>query len=254
MKLYKTDFRRNLIFYALLLLMPLSTAHSAVPLTTDSRIKTFVYNENEVFHITVHYGYQSNIEFAKGEEIETLSIGNSYSWKITPVGRRLFLKALEGAARTNMTIITNKHTYQIELESKDPNDALDEELVYVVRFFYPEDSFDRPPVKISSQIFVPQEFKTKQNYNFNYSLSGPDSIAPMKVFDDNKYTYLKFSNNNAIIPQIFVINSNKSEARTSYSRQGEYIVIKKLVNKLALRLNKDVVYVFNEQNQINGAF
>jgi len=33
------------------------------PITTDSRIKTLVFSPNEVFTITTHYGYQSNIEF-----------------------------------------------------------------------------------------------------------------------------------------------------------------------------------------------
>ena len=41
----------------------LHTAHAAQPITTDSRIKTLVFNANEVFNITTHYGYQSNIEF-----------------------------------------------------------------------------------------------------------------------------------------------------------------------------------------------
>ncbi|MDJ1407606.1 MAG: hypothetical protein MRQ13_04430 [Candidatus Midichloria sp.] len=43
------------------------------PIATDSRIRTFVYSQNEVFGIVVHYGYQTNIEFADGEEIQTIS-------------------------------------------------------------------------------------------------------------------------------------------------------------------------------------
>lgn len=232
-----------------------SVASGKTPITTDSRIKTFVYNENEVFHVTLQYGYQSSIEFAKGEEVETISIGNSYSWKITPIDRRLFIKALEGAVHTNMTVITNRRTYQFELESKYPDGNLDEELVYVVRFFYPLESLDKPLPKVSSLNIdmsrynpdpVMEPSVKKESYNFNYSLTGPDSIAPLKVFDDGQQTFMQFSNNNAVVPKIFSVEENGNENRVKYTRQGEYIVVKKIVNKMALRMNQDVVFVYNE--------
>jgi type IV secretion system protein VirB9 len=113
-------------------------SYAETPITTDNRIKTYVYNENEVFTLLIHYGYQSSIEFAMNEQIETISIGDSYAWKINPVGRRLFIKPLEENVHTNMTIITNKRTYQFDIMSKLPEENFDKELVYVVRFFYPE--------------------------------------------------------------------------------------------------------------------
>lgn len=244
-------------FYKILIIcvstLFMQTAQAAIPITTDSRIKTLVFNENEVFHLTLHYGFQSNIEFAENEEVETISVGNSYSWKISPVGRRLFLKPLEGAAKTNMTVITNKRTYQFEIESKDPNDSMDEDLVYVVRFFYPSESFDKPLPKIDTEKFIPESIKKEDNFNFGYSLTGPDSIAPVKVFDDGKHTFLKFPNNNASIPHIFIVN-NKQETRATYSRVGEYIVIKTIIDELALRLGNDVVRVFNDSRRgmVNG--
>lgn len=107
------------------------------PITTDSRIKTFIYNENEIFKVLIHTGFQSSIEFANGEEVETISIGEAYAWKLTPIGRRLFIKPLENNIHTNVTVITNRRTYQFEIRSKSPEDEVDEELCYVVRFYYP---------------------------------------------------------------------------------------------------------------------
>ena len=109
------------------------------PITIDNRIKTYVYNENEVYRLVLHYGYQSNIEFSQGEKISTISVGDSFAWKITPVGRRLFIKPLQDNIHTNMTILTNKYTYQFDLLSKTPDKNLDKELVYVLRFFYPSE-------------------------------------------------------------------------------------------------------------------
>lgn len=124
------------------LLCGMSAAHGEAPVTTDSRIKIFVYNENEVYHLTIHHGYQSSIEFGPSEEVETISLGDTYAWKITPVGRRLFIKPLEANVRTNMTIITSKRTYQFDVVCKVPDGKLDEELVYVARFYYPDKPLD----------------------------------------------------------------------------------------------------------------
>ena len=107
------------------------------PITTDRRIQTYVYSENEIFKLVIHYGYQTSIEFAQGEQVKTISMGDNFSWKITPSGRRLFVKPLQENIHTNMTIITNKRTYQFDLFAKAATDLDDNELVYVLRFFYP---------------------------------------------------------------------------------------------------------------------
>jgi len=113
--------------------------HAEEPITTDNRIKTYIFSENEIYRLLVHYGYQTSIEFGEGEKISTISVGDSYAWKISPVGRRLFIKPLQDNMHTNMTIITNRYTYQFDLMSKTPDSKVDNELVYVLRFFYPKE-------------------------------------------------------------------------------------------------------------------
>jgi hypothetical protein len=109
---------RTLPLIALVASMMLaSLASAAQPITTDSRIKTLVFNPNEVFTITTHYGYQSNIEFGPKEVIDTISVGDRIGWQITPAGRRLFIRAQEENAHTNMTVITNLRAYQFDLRS-----------------------------------------------------------------------------------------------------------------------------------------
>ena len=109
-----------------------------VPITTDSRIRTLVYNPNEVYELKFYYGYQSFIEFSEDEEIEMISIGEAFAWRLTPAGKRLFVRPLEIAGHTNMTIISNKRTYHFDIRSGEYDGRADEELVYTVRFFYPQ--------------------------------------------------------------------------------------------------------------------
>lgn len=110
---------------------------TGTPVPTDSRIKTFVYNANDVFRVLTHYGYQMNIEFSDDEEIDTVSVGDRSGWQITPTENRIFVRAMEDKAHTNMTVITDKRTYQFDLYSAQPGQQGWDELVYVVRFFYP---------------------------------------------------------------------------------------------------------------------
>ncbi|MCI5049713.1 MAG: TrbG/VirB9 family P-type conjugative transfer protein [Rickettsiales bacterium] len=131
-------------------------AQTGTPIVTDSRIKTFVYNESDVYSVLTHYGYQSNVEFGKHEEVMTVSVGDRIAWQIVPAGRRLFIKALEENAHTNMTVVTNKRAYQFDLRASGrvplhPS----EELVYVVRFFYPDEQPIMPSPPIYSDVPAP---------------------------------------------------------------------------------------------------
>lgn len=112
-------------------------------LTKDSRIKEYIYNPNDVYLLQLNYGYQSQIEFQKNEVIKTISIGDTYSWKVTPLGNILFINPMEKNMRTNMTIITSKRTYQFDLISKEFNKDNINDLVYVIRFYYPKKKSNR---------------------------------------------------------------------------------------------------------------
>jgi type IV secretion system protein VirB9 len=137
-----TEVRRILMSVFMVFLCANAVAFEEdLPITKDSRIKTYVYNPSEVYMLVLHHGYQSHIEFAQGESIETISLGDSYAWKISPLGHRLFIRPLESNIRTNMTIITNKRAYQFDLISKELELGNEYELVYQIKFFYPKKRF-----------------------------------------------------------------------------------------------------------------
>jgi type IV secretion system protein VirB9 len=103
----------------------------------DNRIKTYIYSPNDVYMLVLHYGFQTHIEFAEKEEVETISIGDAYAWKISPIGNRLFIRPVEKNIYTNMTIITNKRSYQFDLVAKEFEEGDEKDLVYIVKFYYP---------------------------------------------------------------------------------------------------------------------
>lgn len=279
----KNKFRILNIFNIIILLTVISSPLFAqTPITTDSRIRTLVYNPNEVYELKFFYNYQSFIEFSGDEEIEMISIGEAFAWRLTPAGKRLFIRPLEIAAHTNMTIITNKRTYHFDIRSDEYSGKADEDLVYTIRFFYPQIG---QPLPIPPQLAVPNIAPRISNQpipklrieeivrtptpqarvdeplpsiiernpegaelNFDYRVAGKsDDIMPLKVYDDGAETHLQFANDNLVIPTISMVDSSGSEIPLTYVVRDRYVVIPTISRQFTLRLSDGLLCIFNNK-------
>ncbi len=231
-------------------------AEVPVPVATDSRIKTFVYSENDVFNLVAHYGYQSNIEFPANETIETISIGNKVGWQVVTAGRRLFIRPTLASARTNMTIITSKRAYQFDITAVPAVYSPEEELAYVVRFYYPDDKKNRvQPAPYSDDPFrqdsAPAPIPviapaSAGGDNYNYTYTGDENIAPQKVYDDGRSTYFRLSPAVAS-PSFAVVSADKGETPASAYQKGEYWVVDGVASQFVVRQDGASVNVYNEK-------
>ncbi|MDD9331201.1 MAG: P-type conjugative transfer protein VirB9 [Wolbachia sp.] len=246
------------------------------PISVDSRIKTFVYNPNEVFTVVFSQGYYSYIEFAEGEKIKNIAVGDVSSWKVNPYDNKLYIMPFEVSSRTNMIITTTKkRDYIFDLISRPNYDkqqklsdtdtekvnhdySADKDISYIVRFYYPktEDEFDidgRDLDQISLPIQMPyieeeperviRENDTK--YNYTYIDKGSDEdIIPIELFDDGYLTYLKFKDNNKI-PQILIEKEDKTRLPCKRLLFDGYVMIKGVHNKLFVRYKGDEVEIIN---------
>ncbi len=254
-----------------------ASAQVSSPTTTDSRIRTLVYNPNEVYELKFYYGYQSFIEFAEDEEIEMISIGEAFAWRLTPAGKRLFIRPLEIAGHTNMTIISNKRTYHFDIRSGEYDGKADEELVYTIRFFYPQlgQPLPIPPVLTipnPAPAPAPKVEKTiiktpfpganigdrlsnliarnpeNGDLNFDFSLAGKsDNILPLKIYDDGKDTFFQFPNDNLIIPTISLVDNRGNEQSLTYIIRDNFVVVPAVGKQFTLRLAEGLLCVYNNK-------
>ncbi len=263
-----------------------SLVFAQTPITTDSRIRTLVYNPNEVYELKFYYNYQSFIEFANDEEIEMISVGEAFSWRLTPAGKRLFVRPLEIAAHTNMTIITNKRIYHFDIRSDEFTGKADEDLVYTVRFFYPQIG---QPLPIPPQLAVPNVASKPRQLqepiaplpelsgiiktpipkarvdqklpgiiernpedavlNFDYRFSGEsDNIMPLKVYDDGNETHFQFANDNLVIPTISAVDPYGIETPVNYTIRDRYVVVPIVARQFTLRLADSMLCIYNAKN------
>lgn len=222
----------------------------ARPVATDERIRTVRYGENEVYSFTGHYRFQSSIVFDEGEEIQTVSLGDSLAWQINPTGNRIFLKPIDQLATTNMTVITDKRTYYFELHAEETDDIRADSMVFVMRFIYPD--ADLATINIAGFDDMPDIFNEPELYNFNYSLRGSDRIAPLRIFDDGEFTYFEFQETNAEVPAFFLVDSLGNEELINYRTRGEYIIVERVHSVFTLRSGPEIICIYNESMPHRG--
>lgn len=249
----------------------ISSAKANIPMPTDTRIKTFVYNPNEIFQVKLLVGYQSIIELQQNEDVELITFGDSGPFS-TPriIGRRIFLKVNEPGIKTNMTIITDKRTYLLEIMSNEDDGDTDDRITYILRFFYPDISVDTPPsqakiaqIKLNSSVFAQanngDSLKEKSAFasvgktNTEYSYSGKNkNLIPLVIFDNGKRTYFKFNNLNKnnlpIISYLELTDDKKSFRETPLiiRQSSDYLYVDSVEKQFTIRQGQDVVCIFNE--------
>ena len=249
MKKFENNMIKIIINLALFFLIIFNANAYQTPryLGVERKFRSFVYNPNDIYRYTGHYTYQGFIEFGEGEEIKTISMGNSSAWLFETLSNRLFLKPVADNADTNMTVITSNKIYHFDLTAKEAKGIDDEDLVFVVKFIYPDEK-DKNILKFAKvpKTDVP-DLRDPSIYNFNYDYTGEPTIAPIKVFDDGKFTYFEFSDKNAEIPAIFNVDSAGFESIVNFRVAGNYIIVERVSSQFTLRSGNDIVCVYNNR-------
>lgn len=246
----------RIVVVLFLIVMPILVVASAIPrpIGGENRIKIINYTPNTVFKFVGHYEFQSIIEFAQDEEIETISMGTPTPWLIVPAGNRIFLKPVEDNATTNMTVITNKRMYFFEMHAEEATSVNDDNLNFVVKFVYP-DQFSGINNSSSTTAGISQissvtgpDMSHPEKYNFKYSIStGEEGVTePLLIFDDGEFTYMKFPDLNAELPAVFLVDSENKESLINFRIDNNYLVIERVADRFTLRHGNEVVCVFNE--------
>lgn len=210
----------------------------------DSRFKTFSFTPNTAYKILAIYDNPSYIEFDANESITTIVNPKKTAWQLVSSGNRLFIKPEESDADTSITVMTNKRIYFFEMYAIEPRGNFDPDYTFVFKFKYPSDE-EVKTIRTYAKSILPDVDQNPSNYNFNYTITGEDSLYPIKIFDDGRFTYFEFSRRTAM-PAIFAVDSSGFESIVNFKIAGEYLVVEEVANKFTLRNGADIVCVFNE--------
>jgi len=213
------------------------------PGSGDPRIYVVDYDPAQVVELRATMGYQTFVEFASDEHIENVAVGDASGWQNTPnrAANLLFVKPMSEVPTTNMTVVTNYRRYSFELSTRPHAPAGDKNIVYTLRFQYPEMAVARVMAKPTA----PEQPPLPKVVNAAYSYDGSPRIVPSRVFDDGKATYFEFHDGDSY-PAIFLMDGDKGEVVVNTYMRSGYIVADQVSRGFVLRQGKDVTRVFND--------
>ncbi|GGI82566.1 P-type conjugative transfer protein VirB9 [Legionella impletisoli] len=211
---------------------------------TDKRIKQVKFEENNVVPIHGKTFTTTQIEFAKNERILDVEGGDTTAWMVTvhpELPNMLFVKPTALNSNTNMTVITNQHTYYFQMSSNKSLEFNPLQQTYALKFTYPAPKVNQSTAS-SQKNRVPKEPKA---INISYRFSGSSQLVPLHVFDDGQFTYFELSPNSPV-PAIFAVDDKSGrEATVNTRRQGKYLIVQRIAPQFTLRQGGLVTSVFN---------
>src|SRR6266700_228194 len=104
--------RAGLAIFALLCVR--AALAETVPLRgiADSRIRTAIYDGNEVYRIHGYVGYEIDLQFEAGEYFVGIGTGDIEGVSFVSQDNHLFIKPKARKVSTNLTVVTTRRPYQ----------------------------------------------------------------------------------------------------------------------------------------------
>jgi len=248
------------IFSLFLLLPALALAEIIPPQGQfDPRVRIVDYNPLNVVKLTTFYGVSTHVQFANGETIHDVAVGDDQAWNVVPRGGHLFIKPQAERADTNVTVITDKRTYHFALvvqprALQDATAWADPNLIFSLVFRYPEEDAAKALAAARKAALENDrgDIKnrltdaTRQSQNFDYWVAGSEEISPTAARDDGRFIYLTFTNNRDM-PAVYSVDEHGNEALINTTViDGNTIVVQRLVRHLMLRKGRAVASVLNK--------
>lgn len=232
--------------------LPVALAFALLPspaLADDPRLVERLYDPSEVVRIEGKTKVQTSIAFAENEHIENVAIGDSQAWQVTPNKRAnvLFIKPLTTTARTNLTVITDRHNYYFDLVASPHAEPL-----YVLRFTYPEEPEPEQPLLAGGPNAVEQAAATDPYavvdpaaLNFEWAASGDRDLLPVRTYDDGDATFLTWPGGRSV-PAILIKDHEGTEGPVNFAVRGDTIVVDGVPREIVLRSGRDMARLVNE--------
>ena len=217
--------------------------------TVDPRVRVVAYSPDDVIRLHGYVGYQIHLQWAEGEEFVSLGSGDVGGFDIGTEKNHLFIKPRAERVGTNLTVLTNRRAYQFDYSaSRAPrNAAALRDMIYSVRFTYPEDDARRAAAAAERQRAEAQlaQAAAARPRNDDYWFCGSATLRPLAAFDDGVQTRLRFASR-AEFPAIFVRNDDRSESLVNFNVEADEVVIHRVARSFVLRRGELVGCVVNQ--------
>jgi len=262
---------------------------SAASHAPDPRLQERTYDPQTVITVPVRRGIVTLIALDADESITEVAAGlggdcskPESAWCIAaqPGGRTLFVKAKSAAsAPNNLAVITDRRTHMFNFVVQADGDAQPAVFRLTIKApLTPLKALPRlraaeepatesrpllampllapvPPLPSPAELVAARLHAKAEVRNTNYSIAegpGSEDIVPSLVFDDGRFTYLRFPGNREV-PAVFHVQGDGSEAMVNARMEDELLVVDRVSRRLTLRAGAAVVGVWNEAFDLDGS-
>ena len=261
--------------------MPLMLASAAQPSDeSDPRLREVMYDANAVVTVPVKRGMVTLVEFDPGEVIAEVAVGQGgdcskpdAAWCVAaqPGGRHLYVKAKSAAnAPNNLAVVTDRRSHALRFVVLPDGDR--QPPVYRLAIRSPKPAAAPPslaerelaalanlppiPPQPTAQQLVAERLAAKPEVlNTQYTLAegaGSADIVPTMVYDDGRFTYLRFPGNREV-PAVFHVLGDGSETLVNARMEDDALVVDRVSRRLMLRAGSAVVGIWNEAFDLEGS-
>lgn len=238
----------------------------------DARLREIQFDAGAVVTVPVKRGVVTHVVLPGDESITEMGSGMGADcakpeavWCIAaqPGGRNIFVKPKSlAAAPNNLAVVTDRRTHSFRFVVLPEGDKRQPVYRLIVRAPAPRAvaslpplSMPRPPKGPSTEEIVASRLQSApQVINTEYSIAegtGSEDILPSLVFDDGRFTYLRFAGNREV-PAVFHVLGDGSEALVNTHMEGDLLVVDRVSRRLTLRAGEAVVSLWNESFDLEG--
>lgn len=216
-----------------------------------NRLSLVRYDPNLVVKVWGRFGYTTSIELEEHEKVTSVAIGVPGAWEVTPLTNRLVLKPKTWLASTNLTVATDRRTYYFELAQAGRRNV--DDVRHGIRFtFEPTDEELSAQTEAQRRAGSAREIVNRlgqglqdRNTNRKYSYRGHADVAPFEAWDDGRFTYFRFADNQPM-PAIYQVDASGDEALANFGIEGNVTIVRSISRQFTLRRGNDVACVYNE--------
>lgn len=245
----------------------------------DPRLREVIYDPRAVVTVPVKRGVVTLVVLDADESITEVAAGlggdcakAESAWCVAaqPGGRNFFVKAKSSAsAANNLAVVTDRrtHTFRfVVLSDGDPKPPVYRLVVkaparvapatrLAPRDMAPLVALPVVPSPPPPQQVVAERLQAKPEVmNTQYSVAegaGSQDIVPTLVFDDGRFTYLRFPGNREI-PAVFHVLGDGGETLVNARMEDDLLVVDRVSRRLMLRAGSAVVGLWNEAFDLDG--
>jgi type IV secretion system protein VirB9 len=253
--------------------------------SADPRLREVLYDPHAVVTVPVKRGVVTLVQLDTDEAITEVAAGlggdcakPEAAWCVAAQagGRTLFVKAKSSAnAPNNLAVVTDRRTHAflfVVLADGDPKPPVYRLVVKAPAPTAPRQHLSQSlasvgpaepgtpaatllPSAPSPQTAVAERLQAKpQVRNTQYSLAegaASTDIVPTLVFDDGRFTYLRFPGNREV-PAVFHVLGDGTETIVNTRMEDDLLVVDRVSRHLTLRAGSAVVGIWNDAFDLDG--